>query len=286
MNYTYELAIKAKNEVKRGKKPSDLNRVPEYEYDTDNSTTIETSSDFDRWGQYHFHRNLELLFVTVGHKIFYLNEKKYVLHENEAIIIESFVAHLAIPDNENSRQYLIKLPHHYSTMFSSYMRGKKLKTPIIPKEKAIELKSYFEVICKDANNLNPILLHANINYLLGKIVDICGTEPNQITLPYEKIEKIIDYINDNYQSDINLKKLAEHFNYSPYHFSRIFNNIFHIGIPEYISYVRLANTIETFISKDISVMDAAYYNGFQSMQTFYRIFHKYYGDISIYNLKK
>ena len=286
MIYTYELAIRAKNETKKGKKPSDLNRIPEYEYETDNSTFIETSSDFDRWGQYHFHRNLELIFVTIGQKIFFLNDKKYVLHENDAFIIESFVPHLVIPDEQNSRQYLIKIPYHYSSMYTSYMKGKRLKTPFIPKEKAIELKSYFETICKDANNLNPILLHANINLLLGKMVDICGTEENTITMPYEKIESIMDYINDNYRSDINLKNLAKHFNYSPYHFSRVFNDIFHIGIPDYVSYVRLTNTIKEFVSTDTFVIDAAYNNGFKSMQTFYRIFHKYYGDISIYSLKK
>ena len=113
-----------------------------------------------------------------------------------------------------------------------------------------------------------------------------GTEPNQITISSDKVEMIIDYINSNYKSNLNLKGIAEKFNYSPYHFSRIFNNIFHISLPDYISYVRLDSTINEFISEDISITDAAFNNGFQSMQTFYRAYHKYFGDKPIHSFKK
>ena len=122
--------------------------------------------------------------------------------------------------------------------------------------------------------------------LLGEFITLCETEENPINISNDRIELIVNYISEHYKEKINLKTLAKKFNYSPYYFSRLFNNLFNIGVPEYIAYVRLNNTIDAYIKAEDSITETALSNGFNSMQTFYRIFHKYYGDVNISDFKK
>ncbi|MBQ9481304.1 MAG: helix-turn-helix transcriptional regulator [Clostridia bacterium] len=286
MNYTYDLAKIAKRESETGKTPSEMKNPAKYESDTDSSIVLETSNTFDRWGNYHFHRHLELYYIISGEKVIFLGNKKYILKKDDVLIIESFVQHLVLPDNDSSRQYLIKLPDNYCSQYLSFMKGRKLKTPFLSSEKAIGLKKYFHTIVTEHNMMNPILLYANINMLLGEIISLCDVEENMINISNDRIELIVNYINKHYREKINLKTLADVFNYSPYYFSRLFNSLFNIGVPEYIAYVRLNNTIETFMTTDMFLTEIALANGFNSMQTFYRTFHKYYGDISVSDLKK
>lgn len=286
MDYTYDLAKITKKEFEAGKIPTEIKKPAKYEADTDTSTVLETSKNIDRWGNYHYHKHLELFYIISGEKIIFLGNKKYILKKDDALIIESFVHHLVLPDNTTSRQYLIKLPDTYCSQYLSFMRGKKLKTPFLSSDKTGNLKKYFHAIVTEHNTLNPILLYANINMLLGEFISLCEVEENPIKISNDRIELIVNYINKHYKEKINLKTLAKTFNYSPYYFSRLFNNLFNIGVPEYIAYVRLNNTIDAFVKEDNSITETALCNGFQSMQTFYRIFHKYYGDINISDFKK
>lgn len=268
------------------KQNEELATIATYEADTDQHVSIEASKDFDRWGTYHFHKQLELYYIINGNKIMFLNGKKYVLKEGDVLLINSFVSHLSVPDKESSRQYLIKLPEQYCQSYFAYMKGKKLKTPLILAKNTAELKPYFDTIVTEHKDMNPLLLQGSIDVLLGKIVDYCGYEESSNCLSGDIIEQIVDYIYKNFKNDINLKILSQKFNYSPCYFSRFFNDTFGIGISEFIAYVRLIHTLETYTSTDCSISNAAYYNGFNSLQTFYRIFHKYYGENTLILQKK
>ena len=256
----------------------ELAKIAIYEADTDQHVNIEATKDIDRWGNYHFHRQIELYYVILGKKIIFLDGKKYVLKKGDVIFANSFSSHLPLPDKESSRQYLIKIPEQYCASWFSYMKGKKLKTPYLPASKTAELQPYFHTIVTEYKTMNPLLLQGNIDILLGKLIDLCETEECTNCLPGDIIEQIISFIHENYKSDLNLKILSEKFNYSPCYFSRFFNDIFGIGLSEFIAYTRLVHTIETYNSSNCSISDAAFYNGFKSLQTFYRILHKYYGD--------
>lgn len=256
----------------------ELAKIAIYEADTDQHINIEATKDIDRWGSYHFHRQIELYYVILGKKIFFLDGKKYILKKGDVIFVNSFSSHLPLPDKESSRQYLIKLPEQYCASLFSYMKGKKLKTPYLPAAKTAELQPYFHTIVTEYKTMNPLVLQGNIDLLLGKLVDLCGTEECTNSISGDIIEQIINFIHENYKRDLNLKTLSEKFNYSPCYFSRFFNDIFGIGLSEFVAYTRLIHTIETYNSSICSISEAAFYNGFKSLQTFYRILHKYYGD--------
>lgn len=260
------------------KETENLAKIAIYEADTDQHAEIEATSDIDRWGNYHFHRQIEIYYIILGKKIIFLDGKKFVLKKGDILFVNSFVSHLSIPDKESSRQYLIKFPEQHCASFFAYMKGKRLKTPYIPAAKSEDLKSYFHKITTEHKTLNPLILQGNIDLLLGKIIELCGVEECTNSIPGDIIEEIINFIHENYKSELSLKILSERFNYSPCYFSRFFNDIFGIGLSEFIAYTRLVHTIETYNSTDCSISEAAFYNGFKSLQTFYRILHKYYGE--------
>lgn len=90
------------------------------------------------------------------------------------------------------------------------------------------------------------------------------------------IEDILHYIDNNLAEDLTLNKISEIANFSPYHFSRIFQ--WHTGYP-LMTYVRIRR-LEFIVSEmheNINILDLAFKYGFESYSTFTKAFKRQYG---------
>ncbi|HPN39492.1 MAG TPA: GyrI-like domain-containing protein [Melioribacteraceae bacterium] len=93
-----------------------------------------------------------------------------------------------------------------------------------------------------------------------------------------RINKVIDYVNENLSEKINLDKLAEIACFSPYHFHRIFTAIINETPVDYVLRVRLEKAANVFVSNnEISITEIAFDCGFTSVALFSRTFKKHFG---------
>ncbi len=113
--------------------------------------------------------------------------------------------------------------------------------------------------------------------LLSGICAAVGLQESSESLEPESMDSILAYIEQNYHTDLTLTTLADHFGYSKYYFSRIFNNMFHTSINDYLSVIRLEKTFQYLEANKCSITTAAFNNGFNSMPTFYRVLKKNHG---------
>lgn len=120
---------------------------------------------------------------------------------------------------------------------------------------------------------NEILLQAYIDILLGTIVDRYPPE-NAIQTENSLIIEIIEYIEANFKNDVSLERLAAHFHYDKYYFSKLFNASFHCNLKTYVNHVRF-NYIEEYIEEHAAsrknltplILEA----GFKDISTYYRV---------------
>jgi serine/threonine protein kinase/YesN/AraC family two-component response regulator len=102
-------------------------------------------------------------------------------------------------------------------------------------------------------------------------------QPNNVYLPKEKLLKVIEYINENYTSDISREGLAAYINIHPDNLGRYFKLFFGKKISDYINELRIKETAKMLKETDKSITQIALSVGFEGINTFNRVFYKIMG---------
>lgn len=94
---------------------------------------------------------------------------------------------------------------------------------------------------------------------------------------YENLNKMIEYIEDNLDKDIDFKKLSLIVGLNEYTLQRLFSIISNISINEYIRKRRLTLAGKDLVQKDAKIIDIAIKYGYDSPISFSRAFSKFHG---------
>ena len=91
------------------------------------------------------------------------------------------------------------------------------------------------------------------------------------------IEKVLYYIDEYIYEELTYERLAEVFGYSSFHFHKIFSSVTELSITEYIRKRRLTMAHKKLCETTEAVADICYSVGFNSIQTFNRVFKDTFG---------
>lgn len=100
-----------------------------------------------------------------------------------------------------------------------------------------------------------------------------GKKMNNLQL----IEKVLYYIDEHICEELTYGSLAEVFGYSSFHFHKIFSSVTELSITEYIRKRRLTMAHKILCETTETVADICYRAGFNSVQTFNRVFKDTFG---------
>ncbi|MHA2937816.1 AraC family transcriptional regulator [Vibrio sp. RC27] len=92
-----------------------------------------------------------------------------------------------------------------------------------------------------------------------------------------KIQKGVDYIEDNLDKPLDLKSVSAHANMSHWHFQRIFKGLTNETLKSYVRSRRIANSMDSLYNKNLSILDVAIASGFESHEAYTRAFKKLFG---------
>lgn len=87
----------------------------------------------------------------------------------------------------------------------------------------------------------------------------------------KKLNQVIEVLEDQLLAEVDLSYLARNLGLSEYHLRRTFSFLAGVSIPEYVKYRRLALANEALV-QGLSVTEAAFTYGFQSVEGFSRAF--------------
>jgi len=103
---------------------------------------------------------------------------------------------------------------------------------------------------------------------------------NQQQLMYvNRINKVVEYIDKNLDTELSLERLSQIACFSPFHFHRIFCALLDETPNSYINRRRIEKIAGRllFLNKDDSLTNLAILYGFRSIHSFSRAFRKFYG---------
>ena len=248
----------------------------------------------------HIHNEFEIFIVLKGSGIAKIKNKSYTLKAGDAYLINSGEVHSYMRDplytldmddmndvplflfaqisNHCLREYF---PQIRTTIFNSC----NLKDYLSEEE----LNSLINLLIKSARIyfLEEPLYQLSVLSNVAKVLTTCYQKvPHEIISEAQKtnlkqknlrVERIISYIDANFETQIRLQDLAEQENLSPTHFSHLFTSLFGVTFQNYVNIKRMEQCIRLMPNKEKTLLEISYESGFSDPKYMNRMFIKHFG---------
>ncbi|MBO6261767.1 MAG: helix-turn-helix domain-containing protein [Bacilli bacterium] len=248
----------------------------------------------------HIHNEFEIFIVLKGSGIAKIKNKSYTIKAGDAYLINSGEVHSYMRDplftldsedvndvplflfvqisNHCLREYF---PQIRTTIFNScnlrdYLSEEEVTNVV--RLLVDSAKAYF---------IEEPLYQLNILSNVAKVLATCYKKvPHEIISEAQKtslkqknlrVERIISYIDANFETQIRLQDLAEQENLSPTHFSHLFTSLFGVTFQNYVNIKRMEQCIRLMPNKEKTLLEISYESGFSDPKYMNRMFIKHFG---------
>lgn len=239
---------------------------------------------------YHWHREMEILYILNGHATVNMDRERYELNPLEAIVIDYSKIHevlYALPQTMGicihiSRSLLNRfLPEQ--TLMSFRCSGKYLTE---------EQTESYSCICSMLKKLTVLYVNQQKTYQLRSnslILEVLAELIEHFSEPVipasgyvrlsnvERLEQVCDYVEHKYKEEINLQDAADELGLNREYFCRFFAQNMGISFVKYVNQVRVNHIYQDILHTEDSIQEIIERHGFLNQKLFYRTFKEHYG---------
>lgn len=261
----------------------------------ESSFEIRQNSGPNFYNQWHFHPEIELIYIHKGRGTKFIGNNVSRFESNELILIGSNLDHMWRCDPE----YFLKgskliaevtvIYFHRDFLGEKFFGSPELKNINTLLEKA---KQGIKITGKTRDELQELIIQLpsargieRILTLLTILDKIANTKDKQVVNSvYQAVEfddaeanrlnKIFHHTMTNFQNKISLTEIASIANLSPKAFCRYFKSKTRKTYYNFLLEVRVANACNLLLEKDMTVYEICYESGFNNLSNFNRYFKK------------
>lgn len=240
----------------------------------------------------HFHPWWEILYIVSGERVFFYGNKTVQAKAGAFIVVAPGVLHRAINsqgeicslynvffDDENHGPFS-KNPH--SSEITNILKGMNILIQFDDKNQK-KINELFKRLENELGSkrknykslswsiLTEILVFASRHNSENK------TESLPAFVMNERFSQVIEWVNSNFEDDLNLSKTASKFNMTASHLSRLFKKFTDFTFVEYVNSLRIAKSCELLQKTKNTTIEIAFSCGFGSVTQFDRWFKKLTG---------
>lgn len=254
---------------------------------------------------WHFHEEIELVWIEQGRGTKFIGDKVSPFREGELILIGPDIPHLF----RNSEEYYKKSSKlranstfiHFTEDFlgngffqapelrqvrklllnSAYalQAQGKLKREIIPllegmggQQPAQRLLSFLEILIRlsESKELKPLLSN-------GFVTGHKTMKTVNKSKDTDRVRKVFDFIMRNYKREIYVTEIAGMLNMSTVSFSRYFKHHTWKTFSEYVTEVRISHACTMLMLDNENIAQISYSSGFENLSNFYKHFKRITG---------
>ena len=243
----------------------------------------------------HSHAIFELCYVLKGHCEQHISGEEFTMTEGDFLFIALGTQHaIGVFDEESIVINLLIKQSTFDTIYMNILRNKSVlstffvnnlyedqRTDYIlfrtyddPEIRNMILDMYIEQFEQDiySDNVLTCMMSILFNRLMRKYAKTAQLPAAQEEHAYESIE-IINYLEDHIRT-ATLSDMASHLNYSPAYCSRLIKKATGSTFVELLREIRLRQAENLLVSTPISVEKLAYEVGYESSESFIRVFKK------------
>ena len=249
----------------------------------------------------HIHNDFEFFLVLKGRGRAKIDARNYELEEGDVYFINSGDVHSysALPSNRNldGTQPVVPPTFLFTQVSNHFIRDyfPQIRTTIF---KSGNLK---EVLTKlEYKMVTTMLVDAAIayfseyeNYQLDLIADVAKVlsityrrleheiinegQKQKVKRKNARLERIISYIDANFDTQIRLEDLANMENLSVTHFSHLFSSSFGVTFQEFVNLKRMEQCIRLMSNNEKTLLEISYESGFSDPKYMNKMFLKKFG---------
>lgn len=229
----------------------------------------------------HLHNCPELVRMRAGQLKVQINTQEHIVDSESLVIIFPNVIHSyqTITPEEDTLIDVLICGQDANNGFPRNLSGCVIENPINPIPFFHPDVDYIfsALIGEIEKPPNPRLIHAYWQILwlriLPQITIAESAQPNVSDLA----TTLIVYITEHFCEPLSLELLSKKLGVCRFYLSRIFTQVLHIGFYEYVNTLRVDYAKNLLLNSQYSVLDIAMQCGFQSQQTFNRVFKEICG---------
>ncbi len=250
--------------------------------------------DYNAWefNLPHFHKNLELLLVIKGSCRYAVGDEAYDLQAGDAIFVLPFQVH-HFEVGEGAAVRCVTFSGSLIITLAKQFEKKKLNCPTF--HPATTTTQYFlsgmQELFGTRSGHNVQVPNAKRMKLKGLLYGMGGelieqTHPVDVGGADMVVMDVVDYIADNFKSNISLRNVAEAKGYNYQYLSRIFNRTFGINFKAMLNHYRANYALGLLRDSDHSITEIAFESGFGSIRSFDHVCREIYGKSPMQLRKK
>ena len=248
----------------------------------------------------HIHNEFEIFIVLKGSGIAKIKNKSYSLKEGDIFLINSGEVHsymrdplytLDVEDTDDVPLFLfVQISNHCLREYFPQIRTTVFNSCNLRDYLSdAEANSMINLLVQSAKIyfMEEPLYQLNVLSNIAKVLVSCYKEvPHEIISEAQKtnlkqknlrVERIISYIDANFETQIRLQDLAEQENLSPTHFSHLFTSLFGVTFQNYVNIKRMEQCIRLMPNKEKTLLEISYESGFSDPKYMNRMFIKHFG---------
>ncbi|MEK4439310.1 GH39 family glycosyl hydrolase [Paenibacillus sp. FSL K6-2862] len=235
----------------------------------------------------HWHDSIEILFVLKGNADVYVQNESFDLNKDDLILINSNEIHTIQSDKDNLLLAL-QIP-------SSFLKEQGVDQEQItfnccsfrsgPAEQSkfdeirallasimwVYNKAGYSYEVKIRSLLLELIYLLLRNFRSGQTKYVRTSKKNM-----ERLLKLNEYIQANYNQPLSLNELAERENFSVSYLSRFFQTSMGITFRAYLTRIRLEYAMKDMLTTDYPIIKIALDNGFPNLKSFHKAFKDVY----------
>ncbi len=229
----------------------------------------------------HSHDYFEVEWITEGSCQHFINDKEYFHNKNSYWILDNLSHHRLIPFHHskvNINNIRIYLPDTNDNLKNMFENRNLPLVGELPDRKRLMLDLIFKTLNEYLHiGAPPYVLQSTLTLILFELFSQQenSTEENQTIFIRNYITKALNYINENFKENIQLKDVAEDLHLSPNYLCTLFSQMIGTTFNNYLNNTRINYAKHLLANTNISIIDIAYTSGFGSVSTMSRNFRKY-----------
>jgi AraC-like DNA-binding protein len=244
---------------------------------------------------WHYHSEFEIVYILKSHGTRYVGDHMGNFSEGNLVLIGSNVPHLwknapkFYLENSTLRvnAVVIQFPEDFvQGLRQSYPEFQNIRELFVRAERGIcfqgsdsKLLGNSLINLLELNGIGRLLSFVKIleQMALAKNYELLASEAYKTSVAVgtdQRLGKILNYIQLNYQNEISVEELSQKFNMNTSALCRYFKEKTSKPIMQYVNEMRVGYACKLLMDKALSVSEICYASGFNNIANFNRMFKR------------
>jgi AraC-like DNA-binding protein len=242
----------------------------------------------------HYHEDTELIFLLSGSLLLRNGYYRYTMHSGDVFITNTKELHAYYKEDESNIALILQIDNDYFSSFYPEFANSffvpDLDDPDTPEMDAMREilariimesldngEGYESRIIEQMHSLVSLLMESFQNFRMekGRFVNSADNKRNPILA--ERMNRIQDYLYDNYSSKLTLQEIADREHLSVYYLSHVIKSSTGMSFKDFLSFVRVEESERLLLATDMKISAVSDAVGFSAVRYYIKYFERWYG---------